>query len=179
MASTTKLVPSCPVTIYFLLTLSKVRCSHESRDPPPRYTPHENSSVPGPQLGTIAPPRYTRHLPHPQEVHPDRTYQSPSRHLLAPSRYQDRSPRGYSSITTSYSPDVESQQPVRPDSDSDSEHWLTTLFKVIFFILFSPVILIGLVFYGFYNMLKWMYDHTAVFFWLAVIAFFVFEFAHM
>ena len=49
-----------------------------------------------------------------------------------------------------------------------------TLVKVFLFLVFTPLILVCLVLYGSYNIFKWIYDSTGIFFWVAVIAFFIF-----
>ena len=124
----------------------------------------------------VSPPIYTDRLHHVNASHPEGAYGSPHNRLLSTSRDQGCSNTvyGYSTITITRSQDLEAQRNIGFDSDCDSESLSMTLVKVFLFLVFTPLILVCLVLYGSYNLFKWIYDSTGIFFWVAVIAFFIF-----
>ena len=103
-------------------------------------------------------------------------YGFPHNRLLSTSRDHGCSNTvyGYSTITTTRSQDLEAQRNIGFDSDCDSESLSMTLVKIFLFLVFTPLILVCLVLYGSYNILRWIYDSTGIFFRVAAIAFFNF-----
>ncbi|KAK7685863.1 hypothetical protein QCA50_011210 [Cerrena zonata] len=144
-------------------TLMSPVSSSQSRgynDPPPGYTFYDQRGI----------PRQERFV-------------SSSSTPLIHAGSKNGTNHGYQSITTTR--DLEAQQYPQqiatiyvPSDDADDESCFSLFLKVILFLVVFPLLLVGLVLYGIFNLLKWVYDHTALFFWLFIIMLCLMIFGH-
>lgn len=151
--------------MYAIGNLQRSICIAGINDPPPGYTRYDRPKIPH------AGPGKSLDLPRTQifdcmidDLNLARCFLSPHTPLLHACHTK-------SVACSRHSPTVIRVIDSHPHTptNSDSESWFSTLVKTILFILFCPFLLVGLMLYGVFNLLKWVYAHISIYFSLFII----------